>query len=515
MDSIKGLGSNNNIPYAKRPGASDAAPEQQSAPSDSVTLRFLHTNDIHAQLTPFTVDGVESGGMAHLASQVKKERAGKEDSTILLDSGDALSGSNLSALLGGEPMVKIMNTMGYDYMTLGNHDFDFESDGLAESLSKASFKTVATNIFDDLTSTLFRANPQGCTGMAIREINGVKVGFLGFSTDDTFLTQDRRTLKDLVIDDPVEKAQRSISFLKLSGAEIIVAISHLGLEQDKKLAEEISGLDIIFSGHSHDATREPVKAGKTLIVQEGSKGSHLGSMDVSFNKNTRQIDNIKYRLIQIDPSSIEPDEEVSSLVAGYQKEVKETMEREVGEAAIPLTRSGHSDSALGNLVADAMKERAGADISLIHSGFLRRNQEAGNITMGDLVDIMSYKLHLVKTRVAGKDLQAIIERSVEHADPNREKSKMLQVSGLTVRYDANAPQGKKAVEILHDGEPINPERSYTVATTDFLAGGGLGYHYFKNGVSTVSGILVRDAVADYLQQHKTVSPPAGKRIIPV
>ncbi|MGV8123849.1 MAG: bifunctional metallophosphatase/5'-nucleotidase [Candidatus Xenobiia bacterium LiM19] len=515
MDSIKGLGSNNNIPYAQLPDASDAAAEQENAPSESVTLRFLHTNDIHAQLTPRTIDGVQSGGMAYLASQVKKERAGREDSTYLLDSGDCLSGSNTSALLGGEPMVKIMNAMGYDYVVLGNHDFDFAYEGLLESFSQASFMTLATNVFDNWSSPLFLSNPHGFASVSIREIQGVKVGILGFSTNDTFLTQDRSTLRDIDIKDPVEKAQRAVAFLKKQGADIIVAVSHLGLEQDKKLAEEISDLDIIFSGHSHDATEEPLKAGNALIVQEGCKGSHLGAMDISVNTHTKRIEKTDYRLIPIDPSTIEPDEEVNSLVAGYQKEVKETMELEVGEAAIPLTRSGHSDSSLGNLVTDAMKERTGADISLIHSGFFRRNQDAGNITMGDLIDIMPYSLHLVKTTITGKELQTIIERSVECADPKREKSKMLQVSGLTVRYDADAPCREKAVEIFHEGEPIDPERSYTVATADFLAGGGLGYHYFKNGETTASGILVRDAVADYLQQHKTVSPPAGKRIIPV
>jgi len=513
MNSINGLGGNSGIPqpHAKLTEP-DAEKESRNDPSETVTLRFLHTNDIHAQLTPRTVDGVKSGGMAYLASQVKQERAGMEDRTFLVDSGDCLSGSNVSALLGGEPMVKIMNTMGYDYVILGNHDFDFKYEGLANSLNQASFQTLVTNVFDDKTSELFRSNPRGCASVGIREIDGVKVGILGFSTNDTYLTQDRSTLRDLHIEDPVEKAQRVIQFLKMQGADVIVGISHLGLEEDKKLAEEVSGLDIIFSGHSHDATAEAVKAGNTLIVQEGCQGSHLGAMDISYNRKTKQIEKTQFRQIQIDPSKIEPDDEVGELVSKYQKQVRERLDVEVGEAAVPLTRSGHIDSSMGNMVADAMREKADTDIALIHSGFFRRNQPEGSVTMGDLVDIMPYDLQLVSTVISGENLKAIIERSVECADPLREKSKMLQVSGLTIRYDKDGPNGRKAVEVLHDGEPLDPRRSYSVATADFLASGGIGYHYFKKGSSVFCGCLVRDAVGDYLQNHRDLTPESGKRI---
>jgi 2',3'-cyclic-nucleotide 2'-phosphodiesterase (5'-nucleotidase family) len=513
MNSINGLGGNSGIPqpHAKLTEP-DAEKESQNDPSETVTLRFLHTNDIHAQLTPHTVDGVKSGGMAYLASQVKKERAGMEDRTFLVDSGDCLSGTNVSALLGGEPMVKIMNAMGYDYVILGNHDFDFKYEGLANSLNQASFLTLVTNVFDDRTSELFRSNPSGCASVGIREIDGVKVGILGFSTNDTYLTQDRSTLRDLHIEDPVEKAQRAIYFLKMQGADVIVGISHLGLEEDRKLAEQISGLDIIFSGHTHDATAEPVKAGNTLIVQEGCQGSHLGAMDISYNRKTKQIEKTQFRQIPIDPSKIEPDNEIEELVSNYQKQVRERLEMEVGEAAVPLTRSGHIDSAIGNMVADAMREKTGSEIALIHSGFFRRNQTEGNITMGDLIDIMPYDLQLVNTVMSGKNLQAIIERSVEWADPTREKSKMLQVSGLTIRYDKDAPQDRKAVEVLCGGEPIDPYRTYQVTTSDFLASGGIGYHQFKRGSTVYCGCLVRDAVSDYLQSHGNISPESGKRI---
>ncbi len=511
MNSINGLGNNYNTPV-RNTGASDAAPEKDSAPSESVTLRFLHTNDLHAQLIPSNIDGVQSGGMACLASQVKKERAGMEDSTVLLDSGDSLSGSNFSAILEGKPMVKIMNAMGYDYAILGNHDFDFNKEGLIKSLSKASFQTLATNVLDDTKSSIFFSNPHGSASVALREINGVKVGFLGFSTDETFLTEDKENLKDLSINNPVEETRKCVSYLKKNGFDIIVALSHLGLEQDKKLAEKIPEIDMIFSGHTHDVTAEPVKVGNTLIVQEGCKGSYLGAMDVSFNKNSGKIEDTKYRLIPINPSTIEPDRKVGALIAKYQGQINEVIEQQVGEAEIPLTRSGHTDSTLGNLVADAMKEKAGAEIALIHSGFFRRNQPAGNVTMGDLIDIMPYNLNLVKTRLTGAQLHSIIERSVENADPEREKSKMLQVSGLSVRYDAKAPDGKKVMEILFQGAPLDPHREYKVATADFLARGGLGYHFFKKGTNNESKTLLRDVVAEYLLQHKTVSPEAGKRI---
>lgn len=513
MNSINGLSGGSSLPLPHANSSELAAGnESQSDPSETVTLRFLHTNDIHAQLTPRTVDGVKSGGMAYLASQVKKERAGLEDRTFLIDSGDCLSGTNVSALLGGEPMVRIMNTMGYDYVILGNHDFDFRYEGLMDSLNKASFQTLLTNVLDDRTSPLFLSNPGGCASVGIREIDGVKVGILGFSTNDTYLTQDRSTLRDIRIEDPVEKAQRVIHFLKMQGADVIVGISHLGLEQDRKLAEEIKGLDIIFSGHSHDATAEPVKAGNTLIVQEGCHGTNLGAMDISYNRKTKQIEKTQFRQIPIDPSKIVPDDEVGELISSYQEQVRERLEMEVGETAVPLTRSGHIDSPMGNMVADAMREKADTNIALIHSGFFRRNLPEGPVTMGDLVDTMPYELQLVNTVISGESLQAIMERSAECADPAREKSKMLQVSGLTVRYCKDRPNGKKNVEVLYNGEPLDPHRSYSVATADFLATGGIGYHYFKKGSSVFCGCLVRDAVSDYLKSHRNVSPESGKRI---
>jgi len=490
-------------------GSGRASSDAGSA--DTVTLSFLHTNDLHAQLTPEIRRDSKTGGMAFLAGEVDRERARNRDNTLLLDSGDFLTGTGFSALLGVKPMAAVMDAMGYDYVALGNHDFDMGRKELKDVLEKASFQALDSNVEDDSTGGAFIADPVG-NAYALRNVGGVKVGIIGLSTPDTCLTENSGNIEGLSIGDPAGQARSDIAALKKSGADMIVVLSHLGLQNDRKLADEVKGIDIILGGHSHDMTEKAVMEGSTCIVQEGCKGSHLGRVDVTFEPAVRKISNIDYRAIPVSPETCRPDSTVRELVDSYAAEVSGTVSRKLGETMTALKRSGSKDSPVGNLAADAVRSGTAAEIALLPGSLFRRDHQAGAVTMGDLLDLVPYSGHIVTMSLSGEQLIRIIGRSVEYAEPGREKSRMLQISGLTVRYDPEGKAGGRLIQVLHNGRPVSPEQQYSVATVDFLAEGGLGYRSFKNGPSLDSGSTIRDFMADYIEKHSPVCPSSTGRI---
>jgi 2',3'-cyclic-nucleotide 2'-phosphodiesterase (5'-nucleotidase family) len=450
--------------------------------------------------------------MAHLAAAVDKERKGREDSTLLLDAGDSLAGSGIATVFAGKPMVDIMNAMKYDFITLGNHDFNWSKPELEALLAKAQFQITDSNVFSSDAHSPFLMAPLTNNVVGKKEVNGVKVGIIGLTTPDAYLTENPRNLEGLDITDPREEVKSNIRELKKWGADIVVVLSHLGLDKDRELAQGTEGIDIIFGGHTHEELKEAVKVGGTTIVQAGALGADLGRVDVDFDKVTRKIRSIGYRLIPIRTEEIKPDDKVGTIVGGYMKKAEALLAKPVVELEAPLSRSGHLDSSCGNLVADAMREEMNTDIAFVNSGFLRTDKDRGVLTKGDLLDVLPFNTDVVTMKLKGKDILSILEQSVSSADATREKSKMLQVSGLQVGYDIEAPPGRRLGHVFHDGMPLDPEKEYSVATIEFLARGGLAYNQFKDKPYEDGGINARDLVGFHIFDKGKVAPLTDGRI---
>ena len=351
-------------------------------------LCILHTNDMHSALIPHSpaVDyhpGEENpaiGGLARLATAVNEIRVNKSregEPVLLLDAGDFLGGGAFAwlALNGSAPELTIMQEMGYDAVTIGNHEYDYGPDVLAQYLLKAGYpeahqetlvlasNTEAPSDHQLATQSLYRK-----TGMFELE-NGLRLGVFGIVGKDAILAMGDSG--DVQFLDQHQTARQMVYELEEQGADVIVAISHSGADQDRELAKKVPGIDIIVGGHCHTALHEPVLQGTTIIVQAGSLGMYLGQLELAYNSNTGEVrvrneENDHPFLIPID-SSFACDPQIDGLVKEYTLDlntyVEEVTSGKFDDVMSTVARSDFvlsnlpslSETALGNFVTDAMR----------------------------------------------------------------------------------------------------------------------------------------------------------------
>jgi len=351
-------------------------------------LCILHTNDMHSALIPHSpaVDyhpGEENpaiGGLARLATAVNEIRVNKSregESVLLLDAGDFLGGGAFAwlALNGSAPELTIMQEMGYDAVTIGNHEYDYGPDVLAQYLLKAGYPEAHQETLVLASNTEAPSDHQLATQSLYRKTgifeleNGLRLGVFGIVGKDAILAMGDSG--DVQFLDQHQTARQMVYELEEQGADVIVAISHSGADQDRELAKKVPGIDIIVGGHCHTALHEPVLQGTTIIVQAGSLGMYLGQLELAYNSNTGEVrvrneENDHPFLIPID-SSFACDPQIDGLVKEYTLDlntyVEEVTSGKFDDVMSTVARSDFvlsnlpslSETALGNFVTDAMR----------------------------------------------------------------------------------------------------------------------------------------------------------------
>lgn len=243
---------------------------------------ILHTNDTHSQIDPFIHKSEgEVGGVLRRYNFINSIRS-QNPSVLVLDAGDFSQGTPFYNFFSGYAEIQLMNKMGYDACTLGNHEFDKGSASLAKQLKKANFKVVCANYTFKNRKLARIVKPY-----TIIRINEIKVGIFGLTTNLKGLVSPV-TEQELIFKDPIETARRMVQILKEEEqCDIIICLSHLGLDQvrsddisDKMLATQVEGIDFIIGGHSHDLLTSPIEINNVIIVQSGAKGAHIGKIEI-------------------------------------------------------------------------------------------------------------------------------------------------------------------------------------------------------------------------------------------
>jgi 5'-nucleotidase/UDP-sugar diphosphatase len=442
-------------------------------------LIILHTNDLHDHLrgsgpgpdyTAAAKDDKTSGGFARLAALIAKERAAAEGAPVLLvDAGDFSMGSLFSWLsLDVAPALSLMQRMGYDAITLGNHEFDWTPDGLAGALAAAlkggfSVPVVAANIVFSATDTA-DDNLEQLAGAGVIQPrtlktldNGLKVGIFGLLGTDAPLA-DPVTFKDAII-----TAELEVKELRDQGADVVICLSHGGVDAkgtgvDADLAAAVPGIDVIVSGHTHVALKKPVKVGQTLIVQAGENGEQLGRLELVVDA-TGSVSRASGKLIDVD-DAVAADGAIQQLIDGYISALDAVLKpaglaygQVVAETAYDLTRPRFAEGNLGDLVTDAY--RAVIDtlqpaesllMSFEANGLIRdpvRSGESGQIWFADLYRALPLGAGpdslpgypLVTFYLTGKEIKQGLELIANAEDVLQDDDFFLQVSGVTVTYD--------------------------------------------------------------------------------
>lgn len=491
------------VPAAMTVGGGQA---QAQAPKPTITL--LLVNDIYKMS-----DDKGRGGFARLAAIVKAERA-RGVPMLFCHAGDCFSPSLMSGFDQGAHIVALTNLVKPDVFVPGNHEFDFGKDNYAKRVGEANFPVFAANMRDAAGNKLPKHEDS-----RIFELGGIKVGVVGLALENTAQISQSGDLKFLPV---LETLRAQVRALKEQGADLVVAVTHTDRAVDNAIVQSRL-VDVLLTGHDHDLAIG--FDGKTVMVESNEEGNYVTAIDLAVTitgeGRSRQVTwSPTFRVN--DSRAVEPDPEMLALVKTYEGELSKELDVDVGTLGVDLdsrTASVRSqETAIGNLIADALREATGAQLALTNGGGIRGNkqyQAGAKITRRDILTELPFGNRTVVTTITGKDVKAALENGVSQME-NR-AGRFPQVSGMQVTIDPKQPAGSRIVSVTVDGQPIDDAKTYTLATNDFMLKGGDGYSMFAKGVKggdlDVAGKLMASDVMAHARKLGTITAKVEGRIV--
>ena len=475
-----------------------------TALAQEMDFTVLFTNDTHGRVEE---GGYAGMGFPKLATLVKDYRS--KGDVLLLDSGDTFHGQTIVNLNEGEAIVHIMNEMGYDAMTLGNHDFNFGQERIKELDEMSDFPLLAANL-----------DPLLVEPYVIKEIEGMKIGIFGLATPETTYKTHPKNVEGLTFRDPAVVAQEMVD--ELSGqVDMIIALAHLGISEEseftsRKVAENVSGIDLIVDGHSHHALEEGMMVNNTLIVQAGEYDKNLGVVEVKMVDGA--VEDLKASLVtKEEAEDVEKDSDILAQIEEIKAENEEITSAVVGKTSVELNgereyvRTGETN--LGNLLTDAMLAKVDADVAITNGGGIRASIGEGEITKGEIITVLPFGNTTIVKKLTGAQLLDVVEHGVSQYPAH--EGLFPQVGGIRIIFDGDLPAGERVIDLKVQGEPIEYDGVYHVATNDFMAAGGDGYETFASTETVVEAGGLEEVLMEYISNKGTVAPVREGRIIEV
>lgn len=475
--------------------------------AEPVTVKILQVND----LDRFAEDEGR-GGFARLMGVLEAENAAAED-VLFVHAGDALSPSLLSGFDRGAHMVALLNETPLDVFVMGNHEFDFGPENAAARLAEARFPVLNANV-RQADGTLF----PGTTESRMVEIGGYRLGFYGLTTPDTV---EISTTGGTVFAPVLATAQAMGAKLRAAGADLVVAVVHVGRADDEALFE--AGVaDLILTGHDHDL--RILHDGRTALVESGSQADYVTAIEITLDrvKEGDEEEELVWRpsFRAIDTARVAPSERGQELVQALEDRLSAELDREVGTTATELdsrraTVRGQ-EAAIGNLFADALREAVGAEVAIINGGGIRGNRTypAGTrLLRRDILSELPFGNRTVKLEVTGADIVTALENGFGRVEEGA--GRFPQVSGMVVTVDLTRPPGTRVRSVTVAGTNLDPSATYTLATNDFMARGGDGYEVFegkRNLIDPAAARLMASQVIDHVAAAGRVAPAVEGRI---
>lgn len=474
----------------------------QDAEAQTVTVTMIGVNDIDR------IEEGERGGFARLASAIAAEREANEN-VVVFHAGDSISPSLLSGIDQGEHIVELLNAVGIDVLVPGNHEFDFGPEVFRERMGALDMTLLAANLSEPSGEMV-----EGLEATTTLTFGDVTVGVMGLTSDDA---AEKSSPGELEIAPLVPAAGELAEGLE---ADAVVAVVHAGRAEDMELFN--SGVaDFIFSGDDHILTT--FYDGDTALVEAREQAQFLPAIDVTFTIEGEGEE----RDVEVDPSfriidtgEFEPDSDVQAMIDGFNAQLDEELNVAIGTTTTALDSRRSSvrggETAIGNLIADAMREAAGADIAITNGGGIRgdREYEAGTeLTRRDVLTELPFGNRTVSFELTGAQVRELLENGVSAVEDG--SGRFPHVSGLTLEADLSAEPGSRITAITVDGEPIDDAATYTVATNDYMGGGGDGYDAFTAGTPVIddtTGDLMANDVMSFVRDAGEVSPAPEGRI---
>jgi len=457
--------------------------------SQPKSITILHTNDLHASFVPHEAFWVRQtprpmvGGFQELFFTVDSLRKSKSP-TLLLDAGDVMTGNPITerqykGAYGGA-LFEMMNQIGYDVWCPGNHDFDVSQDNLAALTSIAKFPTVCANLVPEKGLEALHAEPY-----VVLERGGLRIGVIGIISQQLYGLVNQNNLVGIRVLSPAEELQKYIDELR-SKTDLLIALTHEGFEEDSVLAWEVRDLNVIVGGHSHTRLKKPREVNGVIIVQAGSNCENLGELSltveghrvVSFNGHLDQL------WVRPDRPATPLGRFIDSTQAAIEKDYSEV----IGTLGDEWVR-GSGPNSMGEFIADAQREAAGADVGFMNDHGIRKDQAAGAITKMDLFEILPFRNLLTTFEVSGKELVDVVRYTLE-------KKPAIQVTGLSAEWKRGADGSIAIVKVEVAGRPLDEGKTYTCAASDYFV--GEAKHYI--GLEVIRPFYLRTTVFDAVEQ---------------
>jgi 2',3'-cyclic-nucleotide 2'-phosphodiesterase (5'-nucleotidase family) len=460
--------------------------------------------------------GKNGGGLAPLMTLIERERARARGQALVTFGGDLISPSVESSLTRGSHMIALMNAIGVQAAVLGNHEFDFGPEILAERIAESGFPWLASNVRDRDGASF-----AGTEDTRLVTLNGIKIGMFGVLSPKTSTLS--KPGPGVHFAPPEQAALRAVRDLRARGAEVVVALTHLRLDDDIALARAVPEIDLILGGHDHYPVA--IARGGALIVKAGQDARYLAVIDVDIDREATgpgtktEIRPVHWRFLAT--RGVPPEPAVAALIDRITARFDASLGQRVGmtETALDgrrnVVRGG--ESTLGNLIADAMREASGAEAALINGGGIRGDKlfpPGSKLTRRDLMEAVPFGDVTVVLELDGATLRAALEHGVGLAE--RQAGRFPQVSGLRFIWDRAAPPGARVRSVTVGGAPLDPARRYRVAAGAYIAGGGDGYEMLKSAkriVDTEAGSKVVSQLIDHFLRLGKVSPRIEGRIL--
>jgi sulfur-oxidizing protein SoxB len=437
------------------------------------------------------------GGFAHLATLVKSLRASRPGRTLLLDGGDTWQGSATSLWTKGQDMVDASKLLGVDIMT-GHWEFTYGAERVKEIVEKdlkGKMEFLAQNV-NDVTWGDLIFKPY-----VIRELNKVPVAIIGQAFPYTPIANPRYMIPDWTFGINDENMQKVVNECRTKGAQVVVVLSHNGMDVDLKMASRVTGIDVILGGHTHDAMPAPSivanKSGKTLVINSGSNTKFLSVLD--FDVRGGKVRDFRYRLLPVFANLIAPDREMAAYLEKMRAPYRQKLEQKLATTDSLLYRRGNFNGTFDQLIVDAMLEVQGADLAF-SPGF----RWGVTVLPGDAITMEDLMTHTAITyatstlnELSGEQIKVIMEDIADnlyHPDPYYQQGgDMVRVGGLTYTLDLTQSHGNRIQDIEVRGKPLEAAKTYKVA----------GWASIQPQADGTKQIW--DVVGEYLRHKKTVS----------
>ncbi|WP_171056417.1 bifunctional metallophosphatase/5'-nucleotidase [Paenibacillus sinopodophylli] len=458
---------------------------------------LLHSNDIHSRLEQ----------AARMATFIAEERRAHGSERVLaVDCGDHMDRMRVETEgSDGIVNVELLNHAGYEVITLGNNEgLTYSSKTITDAYRhRAKFAVVCANMLEAESGE----QPEWLLPNTIVDKNGLRIGLIGVTAAFT----DFYTLLGWHVTDPLLAVQDQVGKLR-EQVDVVVVMSHLGINADKLMAEKLTGIDLILGAHTHHLLEEPIVIRDTTICAAGKFGEYLGRVEIGFDSiSSRPL----FRAAVVPMAAYAEHPEAADIIGSYLKAGQQRLSRVIARLDTPLPARAERESPLGNLLAAGLRRWTDAEIGMVNTGQLLGGLAQGDVTAGELHALCPSPINPCLMTIAGTEIRTALEQAllpefilkpIKGYGFRGEVLGTLAVDGLAVAYDSAKPPMERLLYVSVNGEPLEDERLYKLGTIDMFSFKA-GYESLANAVQTTYSLpeFIRDVIEAQLQDPSAVS----------